>query len=135
MTRSVDALALPNTDWLRHILVVTGSADEVTSFQAAAGGEGAIPWVSPDLDLLEEDQVMALVHPPDGSAGLSLAAFDAVPLTCTRCCRCRTASCILGRTTRPASPGFAPTGRGAGAAACAAEAGRRGPPAPALSPH
>jgi hypothetical protein len=33
-----------------------------------------IPWVYPDLDHREEDQVHALVQPPDGSAGLSPAA-------------------------------------------------------------
>jgi hypothetical protein len=73
-----DSLALPNTDWLRHVLIVTGPADDVATFQTAASGLGAIPWVSPDLDLLEEDRVMALVHPPDGSAGLSLAGARAL---------------------------------------------------------
>jgi hypothetical protein len=46
-----DLLALPSTDWLRHVLIVTGSADEVASFQTASAGLGAIPWVSLDLDL------------------------------------------------------------------------------------
>ncbi|WP_158745246.1 hypothetical protein [Acidisphaera sp. L21] len=73
-----DPLALTSTDWLRHNLIVTGSADAVTSFRTAASGASAIPWVSPDLDLLEEDRVMALVHPPDGSAGLSLAGARAL---------------------------------------------------------
>jgi hypothetical protein len=72
------AFALPNTDWLRHVLIITGPADDVATFQTAASGAGAIPWVSPDLDLLEEDQVMALVHPPDGSAGLGLAGARAL---------------------------------------------------------
>ena len=69
-----DLLALPSTDWLRHILIVTGPAEDVATFQTAASGAGAIPWMSPDLELLEEDRVMALVRPPDGSAGLSLAS-------------------------------------------------------------
>jgi hypothetical protein len=60
------------------MLIITGPADDVATFQAAASGVGAIPWVSPDLDLLEEDRVMALVHPPDGSAGLSLAGARAL---------------------------------------------------------
>jgi hypothetical protein len=76
-TRTVPQ-ALPHMDWLRHILIVTGSAVAVASFQTAASGSGAIPWVSPDLDLLEEDRVMALVDPPDGSAGLSLAGARAL---------------------------------------------------------
>jgi len=73
-----DPLSLPHTDWLRHGLIVTGPAEEVATFQTAASGTGSIPWVSPDLDLLEEDRVMALVHPPDGSAGLSLAGARAL---------------------------------------------------------
>ena len=73
-----DPLALPHTDWLRHLLIVTGPTEDVATFQSAAVGPGAIPWVSPDLDLLEEDRVMALVHPPDGSAGLSLAGARAL---------------------------------------------------------
>jgi hypothetical protein len=72
------AFALPHTDWLRHMLIITGPADDVATFQTAASGVGAIPWVSPDLDLLEEVRVMALVHPPDGSAGLSLAGARAL---------------------------------------------------------
>ena len=43
---------------------------------AAAGGGrgGAIPWHLPDLDLAEEDRVLSLVKPPDGSPGLRIAA-------------------------------------------------------------
>lgn len=69
-----DALALPHTDWLRHDLVMTGPPAEVAAFRAAAEGAGAIPWHYPDLDLDEENRVHALVHPPDGSPGLRLAA-------------------------------------------------------------
>jgi hypothetical protein len=69
-----DALAPPHTDWLRHDLVVTGPALDVAAFRAAAEGAGGIPWHYPDLDLDEEDRVLALVHPPDGSPGLRLAA-------------------------------------------------------------
>ena len=72
MTRC--ALALPHTDWLRHDLSVTGPASDVAALRRAAAGAGAIPWVYPDLDHREEDQVHALVQPPDGSAGLSPAA-------------------------------------------------------------
>jgi hypothetical protein len=76
--RYADALSLPNTDWLRHVLIVSGPAEDVATFQTAAAGLGAIPWLSPDLDLLEEDRVMALLHPPDGSAGLTLAGARAL---------------------------------------------------------
>jgi hypothetical protein len=63
---------------LRHGLVITGPAEDVAALQAAAAGAGAIPWTYPDLDLQEEDRVMALVHPPDGSAGLSLSGARAL---------------------------------------------------------
>jgi hypothetical protein len=69
-----DALAPPHTDWLRHDLVVTGPPADVAAFGTAAAGAGAIPWRYADLDLDEEDRVHALLHPPDGSAGLRLAA-------------------------------------------------------------
>ena len=39
-----DPLALPHTDWLRHVLIVTGPADDVATFQTVASGVGAIPW-------------------------------------------------------------------------------------------
>jgi hypothetical protein len=73
-----DSLALRHTDWLRHVLIVTGPADDMATFQTAVSGLGAIPWLSPDLDLLGEDRVMALVYPPDGTAGLSLAGARAL---------------------------------------------------------
>jgi hypothetical protein len=71
---SGDALAPPHTDWLRHDFLVTGPPADIAAFRAAAAGAGAIPWHYPDLDLDEEDRVHALVHPPDGSPGLRLAA-------------------------------------------------------------
>jgi hypothetical protein len=69
-----DALALPNTDWLRHALRVTGATSDVAEFRTAAAGPGAIPWVYPDLDVEEDDRFLALVNPPDGSPGLRPAA-------------------------------------------------------------
>lgn len=69
-----DALALPHTDWLRHELTITGSAAALARFAEAAAGPGAIPWAYPGLDLAAEDWFVALVHPPDGSRGLSVAA-------------------------------------------------------------
>ena len=67
-----DPLTLPTTDWLRHDLVVTGPAAEVARFAAAARGAGVIPWTLVDRRREEEDRVHALLHPPDGSPGLSL---------------------------------------------------------------
>jgi hypothetical protein len=69
-----DALALPHPDWLRHTLVVTGTPAAIAEFQLAAAGSGGIPWAYRDLDTEEDDRFLALVHPPDGSQGLSPAA-------------------------------------------------------------
>lgn len=71
-------LSPPNTDWLRHDLVVTGPARDVTALQVAAAGAGVIPWLYPDDDRDEEDRVHALLRPPDGSPGLSLAGARAL---------------------------------------------------------
>lgn len=68
-----DPLSPPSTDWLRHDLVVSGPAADVATLRDAAAGAGAIPWTCSDDDLEEEDRVHALLHPPDGSPGLSLA--------------------------------------------------------------
>lgn len=73
-----DPLGLPNTDWLRHDLLVTGPAEGVAALAAAAAGAGAVSWAHPDLDLEEEDRVHALLRPPDGSPGLGLAGARAL---------------------------------------------------------
>jgi hypothetical protein len=65
-----DPMALPNTDWLRHSLTVTGPAEDVGALRTAAEGAGVIPWHFPDLDAVEEDHRLALLRPPDGSPGL-----------------------------------------------------------------
>jgi hypothetical protein len=67
-----DALSLPTPDWLRHDLLVSGPSADVDIFKNTAAGAGAIPWLYPDLALEEEDRMHALLHPPDGSPGLSL---------------------------------------------------------------
>lgn len=69
-----DAQVMPQPDWLRHDLLVSGPSEDVLSFKTAAMGAGAIPWQLPDLALAEEDQIHALLNPPDGSRGLSLVA-------------------------------------------------------------
>ena len=50
---SSDVLYLPNPDWLRHTLEVSGPADALTGFRAAAAGAGAIPWRVPVAELEE----------------------------------------------------------------------------------
>lgn len=69
-----DPLAPPHPDWLRHALFVNGPAGDVAAFRDCAAGAGVIPWAYPDLEVLEEDQVLALIRPPDGSPGLRPAA-------------------------------------------------------------
>ena len=69
-----DSMALPHTDWLRHEMVVTGTAAAIAEFRQAASGPGGIPWAYPDLDDEADDRVLALINPPDGSQGLSPAA-------------------------------------------------------------
>jgi len=66
---SVLALAVP--DWLAHTLTVTGPADRVAAFRAAARGPGAPP--SRDRSRLEEDVMHALLAPPPALRGISLA--------------------------------------------------------------
>ena len=50
---SSDMLCLPNPDWLRHTLEVSGPADALVGFRAAAAGAGAIPWRVPIAELEE----------------------------------------------------------------------------------
>lgn len=54
---------LPHTDWLHHRLAVTGPADALAGFQAAASGAGTIPWHL-DGDRMAEDLLHLLVAPP-----------------------------------------------------------------------
>ncbi len=54
---------LSHTDWLHHRLVVTGPADALAAFQAAASGAGTIPWHL-DGDRMAEDLFHLLVAPP-----------------------------------------------------------------------
>jgi hypothetical protein len=56
-------LRLANPDWLEHRLAVTGPAEELARFRAAAPGPGVIPW-HVDLDGAEEDLFHLLVAPP-----------------------------------------------------------------------
>jgi hypothetical protein len=58
---------------LRHDLPSAARRGRAALRRATAGA-GAIPWAYPDLDRWEEDQVHALVQPPDRSVGLSPTA-------------------------------------------------------------
>jgi hypothetical protein len=69
MDASVLALAVP--DWLAHTLTVSGPADRVAAFRAAASGSGVLPLQ--DRARLEEDVMHALLAPSPALRGISLA--------------------------------------------------------------
>lgn len=69
MDTSVLALAVP--DWLAHTLTVSGPADRVAAFRAAALGPGILPIQN--RTRLEEDVMHALLAPPPALRGISLA--------------------------------------------------------------
>ncbi|USQ74649.1 hypothetical protein NF552_25645 (plasmid) [Roseomonas mucosa] len=60
-----------HTDWLRNVLAVNGTTEEVGRFRAAAAGADVIPWVL-GLDGLEEDWFLSLASPPDGARAISV---------------------------------------------------------------
>ena len=64
-------LALPQPDWLQTTLTLTGPADRIVAFRAAAAGAGVVPWAT-DYDRLEEDWFHLLIAPPPPHRGLSL---------------------------------------------------------------
>jgi hypothetical protein len=64
------ALALAAPDWLAHTLTVSGPADRVAAFRAAAAGPGILPLQ--DRTRLEEDVMHALLAPPPALRGISL---------------------------------------------------------------
>nr|WP_294557081.1 hypothetical protein [uncultured Rhodopila sp.] len=66
---SVLALAVP--DWLAHTLTVSGPADRLAAFRAAAAGPGILPVQ--DRARLEEDVMHALLAPPPVLRSISLA--------------------------------------------------------------
>ncbi|THD41289.1 MAG: transposase, partial [Rothia mucilaginosa] len=61
-----------HTDWLRNTLVVSGPTEEVARFTAAAAGSGVIPWQL-DLASLEEEFLLPMAAPPDGTPAISLS--------------------------------------------------------------
>ncbi|CAH2605894.1 conserved protein of unknown function (plasmid) [Rhodovastum atsumiense] len=65
-------LALPQPDWVQTTLSVTGPADLVAAFRAAAAGAGVIPWVH-DYDRMEEDWFHLFLTAPAEERPISLA--------------------------------------------------------------
>jgi hypothetical protein len=62
---TVGAMPAPmHPDWLYHHLRVTGAADEVAAFSAAAAGAGIIPWAH-DLGPAAERWFHLLAAPPE----------------------------------------------------------------------
>ena len=71
-------LSPAHTDWLHHHLAVSGPAEAVTAFRAAAIGPGRLPWAL-DLDQMEEDLFHTLAAPrPPQRRRLSLAGARAL---------------------------------------------------------
>lgn len=59
-----------HTDWLRHLLTVSGPAAEVEEFRAAAKGTGAVPW---HLDLDAEEARLFAPMATEGADARALA--------------------------------------------------------------
>ena len=64
-------VASAHPDWLFHHLRITGPAEAVASFRAAAAGAGVIPWHL-DADRVEEDAFLRLAAPVGQARTLSL---------------------------------------------------------------
>jgi hypothetical protein len=58
-----EPMRLGHSDWLHHRLTISGPADDLAAFRAAAAGAGTIPWHL-DADQIEEDCFHLLVSPP-----------------------------------------------------------------------
>ena len=65
-----EPLALPNTDWVRNRLTISGPADAVRAFGAAAHGTGGVPW---QLDLDAEAARLLAPMEAAGPAARQLA--------------------------------------------------------------
>lgn len=67
-----DTLAPAHTDWLRHLLTISGPAEAMLRFRAAAAGPGVVPWVL-DLASMEEDWLLQLAVPGEEKPAISLS--------------------------------------------------------------
>jgi len=63
-------MAPAHTDWLHHVMQVSGPPAELAAFRKAAAGAGTVPWRL-DLDRMQEDFFLRLVDP--GQRTLSVA--------------------------------------------------------------
>ena len=59
-----------HTDWVRHLLTISGPAAEVARFRAAAQGTGAVPW---HLDLDAEEARLLAPMASEGAEARALA--------------------------------------------------------------
>ncbi len=60
---SAAPLRLAHTDWLHHLLTISGTASDVAAWRTQAAGSGMIPWHL-DLDRMEEGWFHLLAAPP-----------------------------------------------------------------------
>ena len=61
-----EVLCLPDTDWLRHRLTISGPPAELKHFRDAAAGAGVIPWQL-EFEQLQEDWFHRLMGAPSRS--------------------------------------------------------------------
>jgi hypothetical protein len=69
---AAEVQAPAHTDWLRHLLTVSGPAEPMARFRAAAAGSGIVPWVL-DLAAMEEDWLLQLAAPAGERPAISLS--------------------------------------------------------------
>jgi len=72
MAAPLPSPGLPQPDWLQTTLCITGPADTLAAFRAAAAGAGVVPWAM-DYDRLEEDWFYLLMAPPPSRRAISAA--------------------------------------------------------------
>jgi len=156
MAAPLPSPGLPQPDWLQTTLCITGPADTLAAFRAAAAGAGVVPWAM-DYDRLEEDWFYLLMAPPPSRRAISAAgarilarrlreaawARHEEALSRVATCRCPPISSASATTTRGPSPGCgntgAPPGHCAGWKPCptqrpsgCASGAPTGPPGPPL---
>jgi hypothetical protein len=69
---AAEVLAPPHTDWLRHLLTVSGPAEPMARFRSAAAGSGIVPWVL-DFAGMEEDWLLQLAAPAGEQPAISMS--------------------------------------------------------------
>ena len=71
-TRAIAQATRTAPDWLYHHVTISGPADQVAGFAAAARGAGIIPWQL-DFAAIEEDVFIRAVSQPASQRNLSVA--------------------------------------------------------------